>query len=310
MTPTFRFETITPSVEWQQRSLLEFHRAPTSTARDAAITAIVGAFSTYVGVISRSWWRRFGRIRGGDGLQDVESAGRQALLIAIRKWRPSFEKPFIHFAAKWISESCKTEVARLQQGSVTVPLRVRLLCREYRLVAQDGGLRDEFLERLHLRDSTKTAVRFLAQSSPCPFVSVDLGETDGEPPFQLSSDQRPVPETAEISEQLAAVRQVLFTRCTPRQRLIFQCLFPEVSLTAADIGEINGRDNAPIDVARIIASSETSPVAIARLLGISRERVRQLQNETILKIRSVLRGRGLVTNGTGRRVGCRRCQRG
>ncbi len=295
MTSSFVFEAITPSAEWQHQSLSEFHAASTAAARDAALTEIVAAFAAYVGVIARSWWRRFGRLHGNDGLQDIESAGRHALLIAVQRWRPCFEKPFVHFAGKWVSESCKTEVARLQEGTVPVPLRVRLLCREYRSLDPDGSSRDEFLHRHRLRDSTKKAVRFLAQAGPRQYVSVDVGETEDMPPFQLPSNSRPIPATAELLEQLEAIRQVLLTRCTSRQRLIFHCVFPELRLTVREIGDVHRKDGMPIDPASIrTGKGKTTFATMAALLGITRERVRQLQNETMLKIRAVLNGRDLL----------------
>ncbi len=307
MTSSFVFETITPSVEWQHQTLREFHAAPTPAARDAALAEIVTAFGAYVGVIARSWWKRFGRIRGADGLQDIESAGRHALLIAVQRWRPTFGKPFAHFAGKWVSESCKTEVARLQGGTVQVPLRVRLICREFRSLDPNGGGRDEFLRRHRLRDSTKKAVRFLAQAGPRPCVSVDAGVTEDELPFQLPCNERSIPAAAEMSEQIETIRHVLLTRCTSRQRLIFHSLFPEIQLTACEIDDVYGKDGLPVDFSSSSSGTragkgKTTLATVAALLGITRERVRQLQNETILKIRLVLRAKNQLspTIGTGR----------
>lgn len=290
MTSSFTFETILPTAEWQKQALVNFQAASSSATRDTALKEIVDAFGPYVRLISKSWWRRFGRIRGDDGLHDIESAGRHGLVISAHRWQSAFGKPFAHFAGKWIAESAKGEAARLAEGMCRLPPKVRRLCTEFRQLREQGPAAPEaLLASSNARQKTKLLVRVFAQSIFGTDLSLDapVGEFDDAPLFAGIADaQLSIPDAVERTELFERVRNTLMAQCSSRERLIFYLRFPDSPLRSFEVGEVLTKHGHTINV------SGLDPVQIggrrnriATVLGLTRERVRQINFHTVEKLR-------------------------
>ncbi len=293
MTSSFIFETILPTAEWQNQALDRFRAAPNSTTRDTALTEIVEAFTPYVRLIARSWWRRFGRIRGDDGLREIESAGRHGLLISAHRWQPVFGKPFAHLAGKWIAESAKGEAARLAEGMCRLPPRVRMLCTEFRQLREVGAAASEaFLASSNARQKTKLLVRVFAQTIFGADLSLDasVGEGDDTPLIAGIADaQLSIPDAVQRTEFLERVRFTLMAQCSSRERLIFYLRFPDSPLRSFEVGEVLTKQGDIVDVSGIEPAQIGGRLnRIATVLGLTRERVRQLHCQTMGTLRTHL----------------------
>lgn len=293
MTSSFIFETILPTAEWQNQALDRFRAAPNSAARDTALTEIVEAFTPYVGLIARSWWRRFGRIRGDDGLREIESAGRHGLVVSAHRWQPAFGKPFDHLAGKWIAESAKGEAARLAEGMCRLPPRVRMLCTEFRQLREVGAAASEaFLASSNARQKTKLLVRVFAQSIFGADLSLDapVGGGDDTPLIAGIADaQLSIPDAVQRTEFLERVRFTLMAQCSSRERLIFYLRFPDSPLRSFEVGEVLTKQGDIVDVYGIEPAQIGGRLnRIATVLGLTRERVRQLHCQTMGTLRTQL----------------------
>ena len=261
--------------------------------RSVATTEICVQFSPYVQHIARSWWRRFGFVHGHYGLEDIESAGRHGMVIAIRKWRSHFQKPLVHLASRWISEMCKAQAAHLSQGGCDLPPRVRKLCTDYRHLRRTAPAAslDALLKGSGARETTKRLIRYFGQSDTERGLSLaptPLTDRISHPLIaSLKAEQLPVPSAAEFSEDMETIKAILLTKCSPRQRLVFFFQFPNLPLSAEDVGAVSTKAGAVIDVAGLELTAQRATLCkIAEVLGLTRERVRQINVETMTKLRA------------------------
>lgn len=258
--------------------------------RDRAVSDLCAEFDAYVRRVGDSWWRRFRRIDGEAGRNDITAAGRVGLMVAVRRWRPEPDKRFVHFASIWISESCKTEAVRLTQRACEIPRQVRQLVATYRALPTTGTERNALLKAAPMRCKTKRLIRYLGQAGCDRPVQIDCAPSD--PRFEpialtLAADEPTSSAIVERSEILDKVRQVLLTKCSPRQQLVYFLMHPNISIEADDIGAVFAKDGTRINVrAATVGTRLRRYQLIARLLGLSRERIRQIYGDVLTRLRS------------------------
>lgn len=261
--------------------MTQIHSLPAgSLARTTITRDLIIAFTPYLQGMARSAWRRHGCPAGADGLLDVESAAREGLLNAITRWRPGLSKPIIHLAARWILGTATTEARRLADGCVAIPQKVRRLCGAYRsLGEQHSPDLPTFLARSNSQLRTQRIVRYLAQSE---FTKNQSLSTPG---LQLTSESVSFETIADID----CVRDVLLCECTARQRLVFYLKFPELVISAKDVGAFTRGDGTLVWASLSLARDIRGNLArIAPIIGVSRERVRQIFSELLRYIRRKL----------------------
>lgn len=207
-----------PPIEWQNKIMAQyFVVSPQGIERGRIAGEILRAFDGYLKSMARSIWRRYGGLKGCHGLRDLESAGREGLLIAMQKWHPDRSKPLIHLASIWIACACKVEARRQAMGAVDLPLKVRRLAKAYRSLRIEGeaGSAETLLLASRSRVRTRQIVRFLSQSaSPSLSLAIPLPHETEMLPGDHSDD-------LEKSDAMASIRRCLIETCSPRDRLIF-----------------------------------------------------------------------------------------
>jgi RNA polymerase sigma factor (sigma-70 family) len=296
MNPSFDIGSLVPAADWQAEKMHILRDATSSSADQSEATAqICTALEPYLHQIARAWWKRFRHVHGHAGMEDIESAGRHGLLLALKKWRPDFQKPLIHLASRCIAEACKTEAIRLSQGACELPFKVRRLCTKYRHL-RDTGTTEERMSLLsgsHSRRSTLHIVRYFGQSDSDGGLSLDISPTldrSINPAIRnLKADQISPPEFAERSEDMETIRTVLLGECSPRERLIFYLRFPNDPLALCEVGNVVNKRGDLIEPilenGRLVSGRFCE---IAELLGLTRERIRQLNNGLFTKLRTKL----------------------
>lgn len=294
-----------PSAGWQtekMRALRETDCDP--RMRAFAIREIVEAFHPYVLTIARYRWKQFCRIGGQDGLSDILSAGRHALLASIERWSAAHDKPLSCLASRWITHACKQEAIALSARAVRLPHKVQKLCSRYRTLQSTSGPREaeRMLGQSRTQKRTQQVVRELSENFQAAPLSLDAGvngntagETDLPTLHDTLADGSCIGADIERRETLALIRTVLIKRCSARDRFLFYMLHPFVALDPGDIGDVRDSLGNAIEISsRQIPSEGWTAAMLAKRLLISRERVRQLLNEVNARLRAELF-----------RVGCR-----
>jgi DNA-directed RNA polymerase sigma subunit (sigma70/sigma32) len=130
-----------------------------------------------------------------------------------------------------------------------------------------------------LRDGDPVRQSVVAVEICTAFNSYDSIKTDDVAP----------PESAELSEVMHSIREVLFRSYSPRERLVFFLLFPNLPLAANEVGTVITRTDKVVDATTLDVRGIDGRLArIADILGITRERVRQIRGETLVKIQTRL----------------------
>lgn len=261
----------------------QFFLAPPHSAERARITGeILHAFDPYLKSIARHTWVRFRRLKGLHGLADIESAGREGLLQAIHRWHPDRSKPIVHLASVWISTTCKSEIRRQFRGAVDLPPKVRGLSRAYRALRDCGKASEaeDLLRSSGSRDHTCQIVRYLSQATT---ASLSLSIL---PPTETAWVSGNLSDDLDLTDVVSSIRQCLLDACSARDRLIFYLTHPDVVLSCSDVGAVESTTGASITVTPELAQSTKGNLStIGKMLGVSRERIRQINQETFLKIR-------------------------
>lgn len=264
--------------------MAQYFIAP-STTRDRIACEIIRAFDGYLKQMAHHVWRRYGRLKGSHGLRDIESAGREGLVIAMQRWHPDRGKPLVHLASVWISCSCKAEARRQGWGAVDLPPKVRKLTKVYRDFCAGGeqSIAEDQLLSSKSTVSTRRMVRFLSQStSPSLSLSIPLPTGIDPTPGDLADD-------LETSDAIESIRQCLVATCSARDRLIFYLLHPDTVLRSTDVGRFVTKMGTQIVATPQLAEAIQGNLGvIGKMLGLSRERVRQINEENFRKIRRKL----------------------
>lgn len=273
-----------PSIDWQNRMMARCFIAQ-GTARDRIACEIMQAFDGYLKQMARSVWRRYGRLKGSHGLRDIESAGREGLVLAMKNWHPDRSKPLVHLASVWISGSCKAEARRQGRGAVDLPHKVRRLTKTYRdfcAVSEQSVAEDHLLSSRSTK-RTRQVVRFLSQAESSTLsLSVPLPKGTDAGSGNLADD-------LETSDAIESIRQCLVATCSARDRLIFYLLHPDTVLRSTDVGTVVTKTGTQIVATSQLADAIQGNLGvIGKMLGLSRERVRQIDQEAFQKIRAKL----------------------
>ena len=92
---------------------------------------------------------------------------------------------------------------------------------------------------------------------------------------------------------MQAIRAALLGwRCSARERLVFFLLFPNTPPVAGEVGIVITRTGETIDPATLDVERIDGRLSkIGDVLGLTRERVRQIRGETLVKIQTILHHR-------------------
>jgi RNA polymerase sigma-32 factor len=247
----------------EERALAERARA----GDEAAAGQLVRSHMGFVVHIARRY-RRF-----GIPLNDLVQEGTIGLIHAVRRFDPGRNIRLCTYAAWWIRAHIQAYVVRswslvrLSTGTAQRALFFRLRRMMADLKGGAGQLNEDVLRPLALR--FKVPMReVLALARRAAGFDRSLDAAPGEPksPAAELADPAPNPE-----EQAAAVSQQRW-----RQGLI-----------ARAMKALSQRERAII-AGRYLAELAKTRDALARELGISAERVRQLEQKALEKLRTLL----------------------
>ena len=212
----------------------------------------------------------------GLGIEDLIAEGNIGLVTASRRFTPTKGAKFSTYASFWIRQSIRRAIDN-QRSSIRLPThlgeKVRMLNRVEALIEEEfhrPPTLTEISERVGISVGRLSALK-LAGLRP---TSIDLPICEGseETVESVVRDERA--ETAAdvvgYREDLALMDRCLGKDLTDRERSIIQLRF--------------GLDGSPGQTLETIGSQ----------LGITRERVRQLQNQALKKLRGGMQRRGSV----------------
>ena len=286
----FAIRHLLPNRRWLDVRMLQYKQSPELKVRNRAIEEIAQAFQKYVRFIANRRWTDAGRVGGEKGLDDITSAGREGLFFAIEKWSPEKNKAISNLASVWIMNSCKQEIARLKNGAYSTPNRIKAMMYAYN--AEEN--KESYLKKAKCRADTKQIIRTCAGSVNNNTISIDM-PTNDEPNSPTLQDALPSEDTGirtvEENDLRGIIREI-FNKLKPRERFIFQRLHPDV-VPASSIGEIFSRKNEVIPVMEI--QKPWTLEKIGGMIGVSRERIRQIHEEVFMVVRSELQSRGICS---------------
>lgn len=247
----------------EERALAERARA----GDEAAAATLVRSHLGFVVHIARRY-RRF-----GIPLNDLVQEGTIGLIHAVRRFDPGRNIRLCTYAAWWIRAHIQAYVVRswslvrLSTGTAQRALFFRLRRMMADLKGGAGHLSEDVLRPLALRFKVPMReVLALARRAAGFDRSLDAGPGEAKLPAAELADPAPNPE-----EQVAAASQQRW-----RQGLI-----------ARAMKALSQRERAII-AGRYLAELAKTRDVLARELGISAERVRQLEQKALEKLRTLL----------------------
>ncbi len=275
-----------------------------SPQRAALVEELTNRFEDYVCRIARFRWKQFRRINGADGLAEITSAGRAGFFVAVHRWRPEHGKPIAHYASRWITFSCLNQALFLSECGFHYPARLKKAGATYCMIREQSGLAEaeRFLGASHLGTRSVRLVRDFFQRSGRACLSLDepVSASAGGSAVNLHdalADSRSGVETVEVLSSIRVLRSYLTTHGRPREQFVIGCLFPNVIFTWDETRTVGERLGYPVPVVRPGDVLKPTLHLVARHLGITRERVRQIRNDVFARIRRHLRGSGGLNNG-------------
>ena len=213
------------------------------------------------------------RYRGsGLPLAELVQEGVVGLVQAVRRFDPEQrEARLATYALWWVRASIQEYVIRswslVKLG--TTPTQRALFLQLRRLLAGGTALGDDIAARLAARfETTVHEVRALARRMAAPDRSLDQRVTEDRPETWL--DRLPAPDPN--PEQRAAAK----SEARRRTHLIRDAL-----------DRLNERERVII-IRRYLGEAMPSLELVAREIGLSKERVRQLERKALIKLRAVL----------------------
>ncbi|MDF1787272.1 MAG: RNA polymerase sigma factor RpoD/SigA [Verrucomicrobiales bacterium] len=219
----------------------------------------------------------------GLSLEDLIAEGNTGLMEAARRVDPDKGAKFSTYAAYWIKQSVRRALAN-QRATIRVPASMGDKIRSMRRV--EGMLEEELHRRPTLRDMSDALgiaeadiakLKEVGQSQ----ISLDmpLTEDSGNTAMTIEDESAERPDEAkERSEIVGILDRVVFSELDERERNIIELRYGLGGVKPQTLEEIG------------------------RLYGVTRERIRQVQNIALNKLRDAMRKRDASVSNNRRGV--------